>query len=581
MNPVTSSSATGSFMPDSPSSVRASRRRSRDPRSTAKIAALSVAATAEPTISPSRVERSKISAAAKPARSAVTIVPTEASEIAVPRTGLISPQPAVRPPSKRIRTSPIVPSVRVSSASVNSIPPNPSEPTSIPSARKSRRPGTRTRSATLAAASPAASSRPPTRIRSASVTSGGLVGHRDPRLDLVRRARGEVAPGRHDHAVHQPQRECQAERCGGEADLDASRLVEHREEPPREEARGARRPAGRRRPRPPARERRLVERRRRQVQAHAKRDEQEPSAVVLEAAREGELHQGRAGDEDDDGDDERERRDPAQGAVDRARELVGAGLAAGAQTRQVGEKACRHALEDEQRRPRQHQHVEDEAGLRGALEGAREKRPRVQQRLLAQHDHEDRRGEATAGGERHTPVARRRRGDRLFDGTPPERERDDDEAEAWRGEHADCDRRLARCDADRHRERERRAGGALTYEQPREEREPPPAGEVAAGVEACPEDDYRPEHHPVEISRAREEAVLERPPQGEHRDRAGGGDPELDRRRDTQGAADLDAARPPVGDRPREQLLDRAVEDRDRDEDRRPQDDDLAVAGAV
>ena len=48
MNPVTSSSATGSFMPDSPSSARASGRRRREPRRTAKIAALSVAATAEP-----------------------------------------------------------------------------------------------------------------------------------------------------------------------------------------------------------------------------------------------------------------------------------------------------------------------------------------------------------------------------------------------------------------------------------------------------------------------------------------------------------------------------------------------------
>ena len=71
MNPVTSSSATGSFMPDSPSSARASGLRRCEPRRTAKIAALSVAATAEPISSPSRVERSKSQTATKPVITAV------------------------------------------------------------------------------------------------------------------------------------------------------------------------------------------------------------------------------------------------------------------------------------------------------------------------------------------------------------------------------------------------------------------------------------------------------------------------------------------------------------------------------
>ena len=168
MNPTTSSSATGSFMPDSPSSAWASRRRRREPRSTAKMAALSVAATAEPTISPSSVLRSKSQTAARPVITAVITVPIVASDTAVPSTGRICGQPAVSPPSKRIRTRPIVPRVRVSSASVNSTPPIPSEPISIPSPRKSSRPGTRTRSATLAAASPTARRRPATRISSES-----------------------------------------------------------------------------------------------------------------------------------------------------------------------------------------------------------------------------------------------------------------------------------------------------------------------------------------------------------------------------------------------------------------------------
>ena len=45
-------------------------------------------------------------------------VPIVASETAVPSTGRICGQPAVSPPSKRISTRPIVPRVRVSSASV-------------------------------------------------------------------------------------------------------------------------------------------------------------------------------------------------------------------------------------------------------------------------------------------------------------------------------------------------------------------------------------------------------------------------------------------------------------------------------
>ena len=80
MKPVTSSTATGSFSPDSPSRARASRRRSFDPRSTAKIAAESVAAMAEPTISASSVPRSNSQAAASAPMTAVSIVPTTASE---------------------------------------------------------------------------------------------------------------------------------------------------------------------------------------------------------------------------------------------------------------------------------------------------------------------------------------------------------------------------------------------------------------------------------------------------------------------------------------------------------------------
>ena len=115
MKPITSSRATGSFIPDSPSSERASRFSRVELRSTAKIAAESVAAIAEPTIIPSSQERPKIHFAATPARSAVASVPRVASEAAVPSTGRISDQPEVSPPSNRISTSAIVPSVRARS----------------------------------------------------------------------------------------------------------------------------------------------------------------------------------------------------------------------------------------------------------------------------------------------------------------------------------------------------------------------------------------------------------------------------------------------------------------------------------
>ena len=66
MKPITSSRATGSFIPDSPSSERASRFSRVERRSTAKIAAESVAAIAAPTSIPSSVLRPKISFAARP-----------------------------------------------------------------------------------------------------------------------------------------------------------------------------------------------------------------------------------------------------------------------------------------------------------------------------------------------------------------------------------------------------------------------------------------------------------------------------------------------------------------------------------
>ena len=112
MKPITSSTATGSLNPASPSSVRASRRRSVEPRSSANIAAPSVDAMIEPSSSPSSVSRSNSQTAAMPVIAAVARVPTRASEMAGLSTGRISSKPAISPPSNRISASATMPIVR-------------------------------------------------------------------------------------------------------------------------------------------------------------------------------------------------------------------------------------------------------------------------------------------------------------------------------------------------------------------------------------------------------------------------------------------------------------------------------------
>ena len=173
MKPSTSSTATGSFMPASPSSERARRRFSVDPRSRAKIAAPSVAETIAPTSIPCSSVRSISQCAAMPVTTAVTSVPSVAMLSAEPSTGLISWTPAARPPSKRISASAMTPIRRASSKSEKEISPRPSEPTSMPTPRKSTSPGTRSRPASREAARPSASSRPATRIRLPSLPIAG------------------------------------------------------------------------------------------------------------------------------------------------------------------------------------------------------------------------------------------------------------------------------------------------------------------------------------------------------------------------------------------------------------------------
>ncbi len=164
MRPIVRATANGSLPPDSASSTRATRRRSGVKRRVANTAAASV----EATTAPSRrlVCRSRSSnnrTAAKPVTIAVTSTPTVASREAVRSTGRRPRHAVVSPPSKRIATSPTTPMVRASSGSSSGIPPGPSEPSSIPSPRKTTRSGSPVRPAANAPRSDASRMAPTTR----------------------------------------------------------------------------------------------------------------------------------------------------------------------------------------------------------------------------------------------------------------------------------------------------------------------------------------------------------------------------------------------------------------------------------
>ena len=129
--------ATGSLTPVSASSVRASRRRMCVNRSVAKTAAASVEATTAPSSTASSHERSNRVVRRDVLSSIVdATTPTVASRVAGSATLRSLRHDVERPPSKRMAASPTTPTVRASSASSNSIPPGPSEPSSIPSAEK-------------------------------------------------------------------------------------------------------------------------------------------------------------------------------------------------------------------------------------------------------------------------------------------------------------------------------------------------------------------------------------------------------------------------------------------------------------
>src|ERR1700742_191988 len=218
MKPITSTIATGSFMPDSPSSTRAARRLMLDPRRIEKTAAPSVAQTIEPSSRPSSVLRSSSQVATRPTITAVSSVPSDASVTLGQTTGLISLQPQAKPPSNRIIASAMMPIVGARRPSSNSIQPSPSDPISIPRARNSSRPGTRRRPATSDAAIPSVRRAPATRMRVPSFKGESLwtgdVGQRPEIAPLV------VGPCR-----SRPRLALAVDPCGAHAELLRGRDV--------------------------------------------------------------------------------------------------------------------------------------------------------------------------------------------------------------------------------------------------------------------------------------------------------------------------------------------------------------------
>src|SRR5262245_9146383 len=127
---------------------------------------------------------------------------------AVTITGRSPRQAVVSPPSNRIATRPTMPTVRASSGSLNSMPPGPSEPSSIPSARNATSSGTPLRLAKYAPTTASRSTAPTARSSFPSIASPpGAVGHRTVAGRTCRRAAEPAADRRTGGALMSTQPE--------------------------------------------------------------------------------------------------------------------------------------------------------------------------------------------------------------------------------------------------------------------------------------------------------------------------------------------------------------------------------------
>jgi hypothetical protein len=154
------------------------------------------------------------------------------------------------------------------------------------------------------------------------------------------------------------------------------------------------------------------------------------------------------------------------------------------------------------------------------------------------------------------------------DGTAREGQRNDCEAEHGRCGDPERDRGLPAGDSDRDCQGERHARGRLGEQKCAVETEAPAAGQEAPCEEACREREDSGDEDPVERLVSGEEVVLQRPAKQERDHGEPARDGELDRRCDPEWLPDRPLARLTLGDRAREQLLDRPKQDGDRHEDR-------------
>ena len=263
--------------------------------------------------------------------------------------------------------------------------------------------------------------------------------------------------------------------------------------------------------------------------------------------------------------------------ADRAREgLVALG---GLQPAEVGQQRGLDRLEELQRRARDEQRVEDDAGQGRGRRRADGEHRRVEQRLLGELDRRDRQRRsrrpraASARARRRSPGRRPRSGATIAHGTTSS-----EASGAARMPSATADCPWARPDRDRDREAEARH--RLEEHEAAVEPEPLVPGEVAAGEVAGGVGERRADEDPVQ--RGRVEGVLDRALAAPARRR--GRRPRSPPGRaagSRSGWPAVMAARAAVGDRPRQQLLDRPVDDRDDDEQHRPQQRDGAVGVGV
>jgi hypothetical protein len=309
------------------------------------------------------------------------------------------------------------------------------------------------------------------------------------------------------------------------------------------------------------------------VEAHADGDDRQADAAIAVLVGEDEVHRPGPEHEHEERDRPREGGHRPQRHADRARERLGA--VRRAQPGQVGQERGLHGLEELQRRAADEQRVEDDARQDGAGGGARGEDGSVDQRLLGQLD--GRHGDGEAGAR---PQGERPRGvvaaGPVRSDVASQGDRDHQEREQRRGGDTERDRRLAAGQADRDRDGEAEPPHRLEQHQAAVEPEPAVAGQVAAGEVAGGVGDAPRHEDPVQ-GRRPVEGVLDRPAGGQHDDGERCREPGLQRQRDPQRVAALGAERDPLRDRAREQLLDRAVDDRGEDEEDGPEQRDGAV----